>query len=160
MACAVVGSATTASATTDEHPDHHCVVHVLGQKPGGELTVSQPACYPGLDEAMAAERVDAWGPGASTEVQGMAAATFVIGTHFDGAGFTGASMSVVGSDCGGGWLNVSAAWNNRISSTLNGCPRVRHHAGANLTGTSETTYAPGGNLGALNNQTSSIRYLT
>jgi hypothetical protein len=137
----------------------HCVVHVVGQKTSGELVLSEPHCYDTFDEAMSREGVGAWGVGAALRVE-IAAATFTIGTHYDGANFTGASTSVVGSTCAGGWLNTSATWNNRISSTLNGCPRIRHYSGANLTGSFETTFSPGGNLGPLNNQTSSIQYLT
>ena len=107
---------------------------------------------------MAAEGVAEWGAGASERAAALA--TFAIGIHYDGGSFTGATMTVVGSNCSGGWLNVSAAWNNRISSTEHGCPRIRHYNGANLTGASQTTVAPGGNLTSLNNATTSIRYLT
>lgn len=135
-----------------------CVVHVLGERASGELILSERACYTTFLGAMRAEGVDAWGRGASRKVAGLAAATFVIGTHYDGGNFSGTSTSVVGSDCGGGWLNTSSAWNNRISSTLNGCPRIRHFNGANLTGANESTYGNGGTLGPLNNLTSSIQY--
>jgi hypothetical protein len=108
---------------------------------------------------MRAEGVDAWGDRAATEVEALAS-TFTLATHYDGAGFSGASTSVVGSDCNGGWLNTSSTWDNRISSTKNGCPRVRHFDGDNLTGSSESTTGGGGNLGALNNRTNSIQYTT
>ncbi len=138
----------------------HCVVSVIGQRGSGELLVSDPVCYQTFEGAMRSEGVTAWGAGASARASSLAAATFTIGIHYDGANFTGPSTSVVGSGCTGGWLNVSAAWNDRISSTQNGCPRIRHYAGYNLTGASQTTYAPGGNLTTLNNLTSSIQYLS
>lgn len=153
--CAAPGAASGAAA---QPPAEHCVVHVVGQKPSGELVTSDAACYSSLEEAMVREGVGAWGTGAS--LLAAAAATFTIGIHYDGLNFTGASTSVVGSDCSGGWLNVSAAWNNRISSTEHGCPKIRHYSGVNLTGSFQTTYSPGGNLTTLNNLTSSIRYLT
>jgi hypothetical protein len=87
------------------------------------------------------------------------AADFAIGVHYDGAGFTGSSVTVVGSSCIGGWLNLPAAWNDRISSTANGCPQIRHFLHVNLAGTSASTFSPGGNLGALSNEASSIQYL-
>jgi hypothetical protein len=138
----------------------HCVVHVTGTQPDGELTVSEPECYPTFEQAMSAEGVDAWGVGAAGAVDGVTASTFTLGTHYDGAGYSGASTSVVGSDCAGGWLNVSSTWNNRIGSTLNGCPRIRHFDGQNLTGIYQDTVSPGGNLTTLDNRTSSIQYRT
>lgn len=138
----------------------HCVLHVLGQLPSGELLTSNPACYATFEEAMRSEGVDAWGEGAARAIGGVTPATFTIGTHYDGANYGGASTSVVGSDCNGGWLNVSAAWNNRISSTRNGCPRIRHFSGANLTGSVQDTFSPGGNLTSLDNATTSIQYAT
>jgi hypothetical protein len=89
-----------------------------------------------------------------------ALATFSIGVHYDGFDLTGSSLTVVGVDCLGGWLNLPSTWNNRISSTLNGCPRIRHYDGVNLGTPQETTFSPGGNLGALNNIASSVQYLT
>src|SRR5690606_8486404 len=89
-----------------------------------------------------------------------ALADWPIGIHYDGANFTGDSVTVVGADCTGGWLNLPGSWNDRISSTLHGCPHIKHHLHVNLTGTSQTTSAPGGNLGStLNNEVSSIQYL-
>lgn len=154
---AITGDGAAAGAGPAEQ---HCVVHVVDRTSQGELIVSDPSCYPTFDEAMRAEGVDAWGIDAASVDAATTTTTFTIGTHYDGANFTGSSMSVVGSDCAGGWLNVSASWNNRISSTVNGCPRIRHYSGYNLTGSTQDTYAPGGNLTALDNQTSSIRYLT
>lgn len=159
LLCGVLTFATPAKASDEGGGGDQCVVHIEGQGPSGEFLLSDPVCYDTFAGAMAAEGVDAWGTGASLRVES-ATATFTIGTHYDGAGFTGASTSVVGSNCSGGWLNTSAAWNNRISSTLNGCPRIRHYSAANLTGSFETTYSPGGDLGPLNNQTSSLQYLT
>jgi hypothetical protein len=124
----------------------HCVVHVTGQQPSGELIVSAPRCYPSLTGALAAETTSR--------------TDFVLATHYDLPNFdaSAGSTSTVGSSCIGGWLNTSAAWNNRIGSTRNGCPSVIHFDGANLTGTSATTVGVGGNLGAMNNRTSSIQY--
>jgi hypothetical protein len=89
--------------------------------------------------------------------------TFIIGIHYDGLGFTGSSFSVVGSDCAGGWLNTPAGWNDRIRSTVNGCPRIRHYDGANLTYDvygAQDSYGGGGNLTTLDRHTSSLQYLS
>ena len=141
-------------------PRNQCVVHVVGQRASGELVLSQRRCYTSFLGAMRAEGVDAWGPGAAAKARPIALSSFTLAIHYDASTFSGASTSVVGDDCGGGWLNTSDAWTNRISSTKNGCPRVRHYDGDNLTGSSESTTGGGGPLGALNNRTNSIQYTT
>jgi hypothetical protein len=120
----------------------YCVVHVTGQRASGELTVSAPRCYAAYDTALRAEAV-----------------TFQIGLHCDGYDLAAPCTSVVGTGCTGGWLNVSAAWNNRISSTLSGCPTILHFDGFNLTGAVAAVSGPGPhNLTGFNNRTSSIQY--
>ena len=152
----VVGMASTVEAAPAES---HCVMQIVGEKASGELVLTDAVCYPTFKIAMQAEGVAAWGDGAAATAGEMAAtATFTIGTHYDLFNYGGSSTSVVGTTCGGGWLNTSSTWNNRISSTRNGCPSIRHYNGANLTGAFQTTSAPGGNLSALNNLTSSIQY--
>lgn len=130
----------------------HCVVHVVGQHTSGEFITTEPNCYSTFAEAMHQERL-AGAPVAATDAGILA----TIGTHYDGANFTGASMTVSGTVCIGGWLNVSTTWNNRISSTRSNCT-VRHYDGAGLTGAVQSTFAPGGNLTTLDNRTSSIQY--
>jgi hypothetical protein len=144
----------------------HCVVSVVGQRPSGEFLTSQPVCYDSFAAAMHAAGVDTSGlavvsPSALAASNRLQSATSsIIGIHYDGANWTGASFSVNGSDCSGGWLNVAPAWNDRISSTSNGCPRIRHFWDANLVGTFQDTTGLGGNLSTLNNQTTSIQYLS
>lgn len=127
----------------------HCVLQVVDQADDGELITAEPVCAATRPAAL--ERAGV--------VAGPRAATWVIGGHFDGFGYTGASFSVVGSDCNGGWLNAPAGWNNRISSTLHGCPLISHFDGYYLVVPQQQTLAPGGNLGLLNNRTSSLQYL-
>jgi hypothetical protein len=144
----LVGPAAGAARAPASPPEEHCVVQVVGQDAAtGEVRLSDLTCDRTRDVALRRA-------GAAT-----AAADHPIGVHFDGAGYTGSSLTVVGADCTGGWLNLPAAWNNRISSTLNGCPRIRHFDGANLTPPEQTTLSPGGNLLSLNNKASSIQYL-
>jgi hypothetical protein len=80
-----------------------------------------------------------------------------IAVHYEGFNLSGASLSIVGGSCSGGWLNVPPAWNDRIASTLSGCV-TRHHRDANLAGPSNTTSSPGGNLSTVAFQVSSIVY--
>lgn len=137
---------TTAAGGAPAPPEEHCVVRVTGQAPTGQLQLTRPVCAPTRGAA-----VRAAGPSATAD--------WAIGTHFDGAGLTGSSLTVYGADCTGGWLNLPAGWSNRISSTAHGCPRIRHYDGFWLISPEETTLWPGGNLVALNNRPSSIQYL-
>ena len=148
------------ASTLSSRPRNQCVVHVVGHRATGELVLSERHCYTTFLGAMRAEGVDAWGKGAAAEVEGLAAATFTLATHYDGANNSGASTSVVGSDCGGGWLNTVAAWDNRSQLDPQRLPHVRHYDGDDLTGANETTLGSGGNLTGLNNKTNSIQYLT
>jgi hypothetical protein len=159
-AALVVGMLVVPGRPADAVPPatgDYCVVHVTGQKATGELTVSTPRCYADLATSMRAEGVSAWGAGAS---QRAAALTdFTIGYHCDGFGLAAPCTSVVGSSCSGGWLNLSSVWNNRISSTLSGCPQINHFDGTNLTGAVKSTFGAGPfDLTTFNNITSSIQY--
>lgn len=150
-AVALLASTLVAPAALAAPPDgeEHCVLVVVDKAPDGELKTAPMVCDSSRSRALAAAGV----PTARL-------ADWAIGTHYDGAGFTGASVTVVGADCTGGWLNLPASWNDRISSTLHGCARIKHHLHVNLTGTSQTTYAPGSNLNStLDDETSSIQYL-
>lgn len=140
-----------APQATAAPPEEHCAARVLAKRPSGELVLSPTVCRPSQTAAL-----QAIGAVAKTgfSVQG----SFTIGTHFDGFSMTGSSITVVGDDCDGGWLNLSSSWDNRISSTMNGCYRIRHYDGDNLSGSSETLLGAGGNLGSLNNKTNSIKY--
>jgi hypothetical protein len=143
---------------------HHCVLRVVGQRQSGQLVTAPPSCYASFADAMASIGVDTRGvtnPNPATLAAAgrlERAATFTIGIHYDGANWTGSSMSVTGSNCLGGWLNVSSTWVNRISSTWNGCNRILHFDGYNRTGAYESTMGNGGNLITLNNRTNSIQY--
>ena len=78
-----------------------------------------------------------------------------VGYHYDGFNLTGSYITVAGTVCNGGWLNLSWDWINRISSTWSPC-WVGHYDGYNLTGSGE--YLTFGNLGSLNNAANSLVY--
>lgn len=88
------------------------------------------------------------------------ASTFTLGVHFDGFNGTGSSISVVGSDCSGGYWNTGTTWANRISSSWNGCYRLRHYDSPYATGAWQDTYGAGSthNLSTLNNRAESVAY--
>lgn len=166
VAAALLGAligAPTASARAEEH----CVVHVVGQRADGEYILTSPQCYPRFGDAMAATGV----PGAETLEEGSSDAeiaavntasmlNIVLGTHYEYSNFSGSSISVSGSTCGGGHTNLTSTWRNRISSTSNGCYRIRHFSGLDKGGSYEDTLGGGGNLNGLNNISDSIQYLS
>ena len=87
--------------------------------------------------------------------------TFTLGRHYDGYNGTGSSISVVGSSCTGGYWNTTSSWDNRISSSYNGCARLRHYAYPNKVVPFDDTQGSGttDNLNStLNNNAESISY--
>ena len=145
----VVPTAEGAEPAKASPAEEHCVVRVIDQAADGELRTTKPVCSATRDTALRRA-------GGQLDVQ---TADWAIGIHFDGPAYTGSSFTVVGADCTGGWLNLNAAWINRVSSTMHGCPRIRHFDGYNLATPSETTLYPGANLLSNNNKTNSIQYL-
>jgi hypothetical protein len=131
--------------------DEHCAARVMDKKSTGELVLGPTVCRSTRSAALVAV-------GARSETGITTQQTWIIGTHYDGV-FSGSSFTVVGTSCSGGWLNVDSSWKNRISSTINGCNRIIHYDGDNLTGLAESTYGSSA-LGALNNKTNSIQYTT
>jgi hypothetical protein len=169
VALAAYTAVLIGAPAADAAPQKHCVVTVLGEKPSHEFRTTPRACFPTWKEAMdatgipgAANRI---APGVNTEELQEADAVFaasgefIIGVHYDGFGLSGSSLTVVGVDCSGGYLNTSSyGFSNVISSTANGCYNVAHYDNANLGGAGETTTGFGGNLSSLNNRTESIQY--
>jgi hypothetical protein len=147
--------ATTASPAAMA-VQQHCVVNVVGQKATGEFVLSPMRCYGTLAAAHADGST--YAPDSSERMAAPAVQTdnVLLATHFDGFGLTGSSFSVFGASCNG-WINMSPVWNNRISSTNSMCG-VWHFDGFNLAGAVEFVVAPGGDLGSLNNRTSSTQY--
>jgi hypothetical protein len=146
----------------------HCLVQVEGQKASGELIVSDPVCFSTLEETLAVasggsisiEEAPSGEELFSDPEAGVLLSSFTLGTHFDGLNGSGSSISVAGSSCTGGYWNTGATWANRISSSWNGCYRLRHHDGPNKTGTYADTVGSGThNLpSSMNNKTESVSY--
>jgi hypothetical protein len=157
LALSVVVSVGTASAAKT---NEHCVARVIGRSESGELQLSTPVCYSTYSAVLAnaGGSVGTKRAGSGGGVTTMSGGTFIIGSHFDGAGFSGASFSVEGVDCYGGYLNLTGWWANRVSSTINGCPTITHFVWPNLVGGSENTTGFGGNPTSLDNLSESIRY--
>jgi hypothetical protein len=167
VAAAMLASVGTAAGA--EPADEHCVVEVVDQLESGEFVLSDPVCFVTFAEA-------AWyassgvvilesdtTPSDLTHMPVIAGvlSTFTLGVHYDGYSGGGSSISVVGSSCSGGYWNTPPAWDNRISSTWNGCPRIKHHDLPNKGGSYASTYGVGSvhNVPArLDNRAESISY--
>lgn len=163
----VAGLAPVAAGAESEQ---HCVVEVIDQEADGRFITTAPTCYPTFDQVQAhVDRLNAESSGSTSpassssgveETSLAASGSFLIGVHYEHRNYGGDSLSVVGDDCTGGYLNLKATWNNRISSTKHGCPTIRHFEYLSLQGSWADTYTPGGNLPSwIDNQTSSIQYL-
>lgn len=163
---AVVFAAIAIPVVSNEKPaETHCVVFVVDQTEDGELITTKPDCF--SDEAVASDWASVGFPVSSTQYAaaagpggGSAMSTFTLGKHYDGFNGTGSSITVVGSSCTGGYWNTWTSWDNRISSSYNGCARLRHYDLPNKAGISENTYGAGttDNLSLLNNKSESISY--
>ncbi len=138
----------------------HCAIYVIGQRADGEFVISEPVCYKSLTEVDALLRSNSSAVRRVDGVGLMTLSTFTLGRHFDGSNGTGSSISIVGSSCTGGYWNTTAAWDDRISSSYNGCAHLRHFSLPNKSGSTEDTYGAGqtDNLGPLNNDTESVAY--
>lgn len=91
-------------------------------------------------------------------IEAASAASADVAVHFDGFNYTGDTLTVSGA-CDGGWINLNTTWNNRISSTLSSCGRVRHFLDLDLGGSYYDTTGSG-NLGSgFSNAISSVKYL-
>lgn len=149
----------------------HCVIRVEDQKSDGEFVMGPASCYEALSEAMVAASQGAADPDALAALSGpellsdpeewAPLLSFNLGIHFDGANGTGSSISIVGSSCTGGHWNTGPGWANRISSSWNGCYRLRHFDQPNKAGASYSTTGVGqtDNLSSvMNNKTESVSY--
>lgn len=164
------GAAEDALGAADTTEIEHCVIDI-GDGRGGPAP--EPTCFATFAEAMetigmpytdpselpdrgdglgAAERAEAARGGV------VAASSLTLGIHFDGDNRSGSSISVTGSDCGGGHTNLSSSWINRINSTWNGCAVVAFFDGYDKTGGSLTTGYSTVNLDGFRNVANSVLY--
>lgn len=165
-------AAATGAAAEERKQLDHCVMEVAGQADSGILVEQRTECFATFSEAMASVGLpydspeDLPAPGTDENARfgsGLSAAARSSGplaTHFDASNLTGTSITVTGADCGGGWLNLSTAWANRISSTYNFCSQVVFYDGIDKTGASRSTGANGWSLGTFSDRAESVMYAT
>jgi hypothetical protein len=152
-----------ASADAQTSKAQSCVLNITGMDEKKNYSYTMK-CYD--DFASSLRSVGAIVPDDVTpltvNMEAVTAMSSTIGVHFDANNGTGANLTVSGSTCVGGGLNVPIAWNDRISSTLNGCGTIQHFENTNYAGASLTSYGSGSVTGFgsayMNNRTSAIKY--
>lgn len=154
----LVSASPVSASPVDPDAEQHCVLEVVDQLETGELLTAAPVCFGTLAEALEFAGGAPSGRHEATSGDLAAAANVVLGVHFEHQDRTGSSITISGSGCNGGYVNLSAAWINRISSTQNGCGSVTFFDGFGATGTSESTGAATVNLKALNDIANSVQY--
>lgn len=167
-AASVVSIPVSAVASELIQDGRHCVLVVIGQQDSGELIMAGEECFGTFAEAVTTASGGAVvaPPSATPESflsgsGGVLMSTFTLGIHYDGYGESGTSYTVVGSSCSGGWWNTPSSFDNKTSSSYNGCYKLRHYDYANRGGSSYSTYGSGStqNLYSFNNRTESVQYL-
>ena len=151
-----------AEAPAQAETANQCIVKVVGRTADNMFIFSPEKCFATYAEVLKSAGVT----NAPAAVTAATSASYlsvasIIGVHYDGSNATGASFSVSGTACNGGGFNVSVDWNDRVTSTTNGCPTIYHYANTNYAGNIGITYGAGVNTNlssTLNNQTSSIKY--
>jgi hypothetical protein len=124
-----------------------CRLQITGQDADGRFRTDPMTCW-------LIEKGDLTPPWQRSK--GVAVSSFtIVGYHFADPNFGGSYISVAGTVCNGGWLNLDGNWINRISSTSSPC-WVVHYDGYDLTGGTE--YRQFGNLSWLDNQANSLQY--
>ena len=155
--------------TLEERGDYiHCVTRVTSSDDSDVLIPSRETCF--KTEGDASEFSKA---GSALGAQERLPERH-IAVHYDGLNFTGATLRVLGTNCLGGYIALEGTvWNNRISSTVNGCPLIAHYDFARIGYTRnpyreilvvgsarEDTTGIGGNLDELSNRVSGVRYVS
>ncbi len=86
---------------------------------------------------------------------------FTIGIHYTGSNGSGSSIVIKGTGCTGGYWNTGSTWGNKISSSYNGCYRLRHYDNPNRSGSQTSTTGAGvirNLVSAMVNRTESVSY--
>ncbi len=163
LAASALLPATAAARSGDaDRAESHCVVYVVGQVDDGTLMTSKPDCFETESEAaVTAASGNLQAQSTGLDSMAMGSSTFILGIHYDGANGTGSSVTVVGRSCTGGYWNTPTWFDNRITSSYNGCGRLRHFDRPYTGGSSTNTYGAGttDNLSSwMNNRTESVAY--
>ncbi len=155
----------TAQTAERQATEEHCVAVATDEAADGRLILSEPECFSSQEEAAAAvaavaDQAPSDSATAGSPELSQPLSTITLGIHYDGTSGTLSSIAITGSGCTGGYWNALGWWSNRISSTWNGCYRLKHYDFSGKAGMSTNTYTVGDldNLGWFSNMTGSVSY--
>ncbi len=152
------GLATAGVASAGPEIERHCVVEVTGVADGVLLT-SPAVCFAAESDA-ALHAASLGHAAAASKRAAKSSGTNTIGLHYSSRWYSGSSIRVVGTTCGGGVWYPTGTWNNNIESS-------RHYCGARPTsfydystcvGWPHRIYSAATSLGSMNNRASCVRY--
>jgi hypothetical protein len=142
----------------------HCVVWISPVGASGHSTVSAPHCFASFQAAQ--RRAIGRAPAAFARAADgdVIAASTTISIDYDGANFSGATLtwSVPTAGCAAGFsysaASMPSGWNDRVSSSRSfaGCSTNRHFHDSNFLGGGIVCTCA--TMGTMNNQTSSERW--
>ena len=138
--------------------EQHCVVEVTGVQDGAFVTQPEVCFAVEADAAAHAASIGAAQPGKDQLTRSSGDNT--IGIHYTSTYYSGSSVRVVGTTCGGGVWYPTGAWNNNIESSRHFCgssPTTFYNY-SSCTGPLLSIYRSESTLGSMNNRASCMRY--
>ncbi len=153
---AVAGSA--AASAKPSATERHCVVEVTGVRDG--VFVTRPeVCFASQTKAVVHARSIGTDTASSSRAT-RSSGTNTIGIHYTSTWFSGSSVRIVGTTCGGGVWYPTGAWNNNIESSLHYCGNspTTFYDSASCSGWSHPIRNEANSLGQMSNRASCVRY--
>lgn len=158
-------SGSTGRTTAPARPSRYCIVEATKPVPGVPTPVAVPRCYDSLDASYVAAGIDPADPTgrrrpvstpSAPKMVGAAFPNQALAYHYKNLNGLGESLTVYGTDCGGGIVNFGAGWNDVFQSTKQGkCSQVKHFVNSEASGSSQIT---SGGTHAMTNLNSTLRY--
>ena len=162
MASGVAFGGHAAASAKPTEAERHCVIEVTGVEDGVFVTHPE-VCFASQAEAVVHAASISTEPGERDRLV-RSSGTNTIGIHYTSTSYSGSSVRIVGTTCGGGVRYPTGAWNNNIESS-------RHYCGSSPTtfynssgcsgspyNISYNIYSAATSLGQMNNRASCVRY--
>ena len=158
VASGLAVSARAGAATKGLDVEQHCVVEVSGVE-DGVLVTGPEVCF-AIEAEATAHVVDIANRAPVSERVARSSGTNTIGLHYTSRWYSGSSIRVVGTTCGGGVWYPTGQWNNNIESS-------RHYCGSSPTtfydysscvASPYSIYQAAPTLSSMNNRASCVRY--
>jgi len=130
--------------------DRHCVVDVVSIR-GGVMETGPEVCFPSEADA------DAF---AASSGRSSRSVSNIIGRHYTNLGYSGSSITIIGTTCGGGVWYPTGSWDNNIESSRHYCGGVptTFYDSANCSTGAYPIYFQTSSLGWMSNRASCVRY--